>query len=310
MKYPICYLILCHNNLQNIQSLLEVLYSDDAYFVIHIDKKCKEDFSFLYVYQNVYIVPERVSITWGNITVVDAVLKLSEYALEKVPFAHNYCLLSGADYPMKSHDYIKSYLKVHEGVDFIMGTAFPSEETQWIEGGRRRLEAYVVFLNAHSNATIEPRRFTLENFKQFCKVLFVNYRCLPRALQIWMSYPKRRFPVNFQPYAGEMWWVLTKETLKDTIKWNNNHPEYYKYHLDSQIPDEMYINSIVCNLSHSVCHEIKRYISWEKKTDMSPRWLCAEDWELIKDCIENPEILFIRKVKDERILKLISDELK
>ena len=296
--------------MSNVRRLVDSLHAEDATFVIHVDKKCEEDISILSTVSNVYLIKERVSITWGNITVVDAVLKLAEYALSIVPYARYYCLLSGADFPVKNHEYIKNYLNKGNKKDYIQGIAFPSSETQWIEGGRRRLEAYVIHLNSHSNATIEPRRFTYGNIKQFCKVLFVNYKCIPKAIHIWKTYPQRRFLKDVKPYAGEMWWMLTNETLSEALCWNRNHPEYYQYHLDSQVPDEMYMNSIVWNISDSINKDIKRYISWEKKTDMSPRWMVLDkDLQTVKMCIDNPDILFIRKVKEDKLLIYISEQI-
>lgn len=310
MDYPICYLILCHNNPRNVKKLIETLHADDAYFVIHIDKKSQDDFSFLSTTSNVYIVHDRISITWGDITIIDAVLSLARSAIELVPFAHHYCLLSGADFPVKSHNYIKNYLNRNGNKDYIQGIAFPSPETQWIEDGRRRLEAYVLPLNSHSNATIEPRRFSLENLRQFCKVLLLNTKYISKAVNIWRSYPTRKFPFKFQPYAGEMWWMLTNETLKNVLCWNQQNPEYYKYHIDSQVPDEMYINTIVWNFSNCVSGDIKRYISWVKKTDQSPRWLIYEqDLDVINEKINNPDILFIRKIKDEKLIDYIKSQI-
>lgn len=310
MDYPICYLILCHNNPKNIKELIEALCADDAYFVIHIDKKSQDDFSFLSTLPNVYLVHNRVSITWGDITVIDAVLNLARSAIESFPFAHHYCLLSGADFPVKSHRYIKNYLKRNGNKDYIEGIAFPSTETQWIEGGRRRLEAYVLPINSHSNATIEPRRFSLENLRQLCKVLLLNTKRVSKAIDIWKSYPTRKFPFEFQPYAGEMWWMLSNETLKNVLSWNHQNPEYYEYHLNSQVPDEMYINTIVWNISKCVCGDIKRYISWVKKTDQSPCWMTYDkDFGVIDNSIKNPDILFIRKIKDEKLIDYIKSQI-
>ena len=71
----------------------------------------------------------------------------------------------------------------------------------------------------------------------------------------------------------------------------------------------MYFNTIVGNISDMVCNDIKRYISWVKKTDSSPRWLTTEDLDIVQRCINNPEILFLRKIKDEKLLKQIISSL-
>lgn len=310
MLSGICYLLLCHDNVEHLCSLVDSLSSTDSYFVVHVDKKSNCDFSALKQRKNVYMVEQRISVVWGSISVVDAVLSLSEYAIKVVPNAHYYCLLSGADYPVKSHDYIKHYLINHTGVDFIQGIRLPSPDIHWNENGRNRIASYAIPLNAHSIATIEPRVLSFSNLKQLIKVLITNHKQLPYSLKVLLSFPKRVVPYNMSLYAGELWWMLTNTTLRFVLQWNQKNPLYYKYHCDTQIPDEIYFNSIVWNYTSQIDSDIKRYISWIKKTDPSPKWMTIdEDCELVNDCIANPDILFIRKVRDKAILQMIESKL-
>lgn len=224
--------------------------------------------------------------------------------------ADYFCFLSGADFPMKSHAYIKDYLARSEKTDYIQGVSLPSEETGWLEGGRRRLEAYMLPLNAHNNATIEPRSLSWGNIRQLGKVLLVNARQMPKALWIWMSYPKRRVPDGMKIYAGEMWWTLSKPTLAEVLEWNRNNPWYHRYQEDSQVPDEMYFNTLVWKLSKNVSPDIKRYISWGNKKEQSPKWMSLqEDRKEIDAAIDNPEILFARKMKDSLLTDYIMERL-
>jgi len=242
----------------------------------------------------------------GGYSVVDAVVALSEFAIKSFPNANHFCLLSGADFPMKTHGYIRDYLATMPEMDFIQGTLLPSEKTGWLEGGRRRIEAYVLPLNAHSNATIEPRKLSFGNMRQFAKVLLTNARKLPKALMMFLTYPKRVVPFGIKIYAGEMWWMLTKATLAKVLEWDESNPCYHKYHEDSQVPDEMYFNTLVWNLSKSVNPDIKRFISWDSKQGSSPRWMDYKtDKQLIDKLIDNSNILFARKIKESQLVDYV-----
>lgn len=310
MKYAVCYLILCHTNPMRIKEMIDFLSSEDAFFVIHVDKKSRDDFSVIVETKYVKFVPNRVAVTWGDISVVDAVNTMSAFAISNFPMANHFCLLSGADFPIKAPCYIQKYLSIHADMDFIQGILLPSKETGWLEDGRRRTDAYVLPLNAHSNATIEPKRLSIGNLRQLGKVVLNNVGKIPLALRILLTYPKRVKPLGMDIYAGEMWWILTKKTLVKILKWTNANPAYHRYFEDSQVPDEMYFNSLVWNLSKNVNSDIKRYISWVSKQDPSPRWLTYDrDRVLIEKIIDSSDLLFARKIEDSRLIEYVKEKL-
>ena len=73
----------------------------------------------------------------------------------------------------------------------------------------------------------------------------------------------------------------------------------------------MYINTIVWNYRMSVCTDIKRYVSWNKLTDKSPCWLSFEkDINIVVEKLEDPNILFIRKIKDMQLLDIIDKRIR
>ncbi|HBJ76820.1 MAG TPA: hypothetical protein DDY68_03080 [Porphyromonadaceae bacterium] len=310
MKVVVCYLIMCHNNPKQVKRIIEALQAEDAHFVVHIDKKSKYDFSGIVNLQNTYVLPNRISVVWGAISMIDAIISLSEYALRRIQEVSHYCLISGADFPVKSHIYIKEYLSEHKGIDFITGIPLPSPDTKWIEGGRRRIYCYNVYCNSHSSATIEPRKFSYQNLRQIVKIAVTNFRQLKLGLKILLTYKKRELPNDMKMYGKEVWWILTKETLENVLNWNRQHPEYREYHKYTQITDEIYINTIVWNIADNPCNDMKRYVSWEKQTDPSPRWLeFPKDNKLVLNCISNPDYFFVRKVQDEKLIDFIEEHI-
>lgn len=308
-KLSICYLILCHNNPEQIAKLIDFLASEASSFVIHVDKKSKSDFTKVAKMERTWLVPSPESVVWGN--AMKAILLLSEYALNVVPNADYYCLISGADFPVKKTDFICRFLESSNGKDFIQGTKLPSQKLPWADSGKRRINAYEIMLTNHSSATIEPRCFSFQNFRNFAKIIKENSAKIVEGLKAWMFYPGRKPPFGMNMYGGEVWWILTQETLKSALKWDREHPEYAEYHKDTQIRDELYLNTIVWNISNNVSNDIKRYISWSKMSggigvDPSPRWMnYNDDKDIIDDCIKNNNILFVRKVAEQDLVDYI-----
>ena len=307
----VCYLILAHNNIAHLLNIINALYSNNSTFVVHIDKKynlSKSEISSLKE-RKVKLVDNRVDVSWGDISVVDAVIETINHALKNVR-AESYCLISGADYPMKTKSYIHDYLSNNQNKNFVIAKEIPSKNISWLEGGRRRLEGYVINLNSRNNATIIPREFfALGNLKQLVKICMINIYKLPEALNHLFSSPKRVTPYYMKMYGGEMWWILTHSSLSKIMSFLDDHPNYYLFHKDTQIPDEIFFNTLIANLCENQCNDIKRYIKWGSGNNSSPDWITMKDVEIIDACLKNENILFARKIKDKDVVEYINTKL-
>ena len=205
----VCYLILAHNNINHLLKIIDALDCDNSSFVIHLDKKYElsgDELSSLQE-RNVILVENRIDVSWGDISVIDAVLETIRCAIKSVK-AISYVLISGSDYPLKTKEYINTYLSEHKDTNFIMAQEMPSNNISWLEGGRRRLEGYVIKLNNRNNATIVPREFfAWGNIRQLLKICKVNIKKLPIALKHLFFSRKRVIPYKMRMYGGEMWWI-------------------------------------------------------------------------------------------------------
>lgn len=114
------YIILAHNNWQQLYKLISLLDSNNADFYIHIDKRAK-DFDetyfkgvcrhstvrFYYEYENF----------WGSYRLIESELFLIEKAA-----AHKYdyyYMLSGTDLPINPRVYIEKFFEDNQGKEFI-----------------------------------------------------------------------------------------------------------------------------------------------------------------------------------------------
>ncbi len=114
------YLILCHNNFEQLSILLTMLDDERNDIYIHVDKKTKSvPFEMLRssVKKSGLYFPERVKVTWGGYSQVRSEFVMLEAVAEK---GYDYChFLSGIDLPLKSQDYIHSFFAQLNGKECI-----------------------------------------------------------------------------------------------------------------------------------------------------------------------------------------------
>lgn len=305
----ICYIILIHSNIDIALRQYEMLDAENARFMIHIDAKYNEKIPDRLIKENVKFAERRIDIKWGDITLVDAVMHTSSQAIKDFPDADYFILLSGNCFPVKTPNYINSYLSKLGGINLVYGAKIPSKTCRWLEGGRRRLECYSVRISSRDIATIEPRCLSWGNIRQFGKIIIGhNIKAFSDALRIFIFSEKRKKLDNMQCYGGELWWRLNRESLNKIVDYYFEHSEYRSYMNDTCIPDEIVFISLVNNLCDKIANSILTFINW--KGQKSPDFIRMNDIELIDKYILDKDTLFIRKVKDLDVIQTISDKLK
>ncbi len=97
----ICYLILAHADPKHFERLVNAI-NYQAKFFVHLDAKTDiENFQALSLPDGLTFIEDRVRVSWGGISMIDATLKLIEAALNCGESFTHLILLSGADYPIK-----------------------------------------------------------------------------------------------------------------------------------------------------------------------------------------------------------------
>ena len=112
------YLILAHNAFDMLQQLINMLDDVRNDIYIHIDKKTKELPSLYVKDAHLYFTSKRIDVYWGDISVVEAEYVLFEEANINGNYRY-YHLLSGADLPLKSQNYIHNFFQINQGKEFI-----------------------------------------------------------------------------------------------------------------------------------------------------------------------------------------------
>ena len=114
------YLIIAHDNFEQLQALLKSLDYVDNYIYLHIDVKAE---SFDYektcscIKKAGIELIERKNVVWGDFSQIECELSLLEAASKKeYDYVH---LLSGVDFPIKSHEYIVDFFSRNKGAEFV-----------------------------------------------------------------------------------------------------------------------------------------------------------------------------------------------
>ena len=293
-----------HGCLDVLESIINALRHPNVSFIVHVDSKYKGDLPEFLNDESIYLTPHRISVQWGGLSIVDCVTYLCEYAHSLKKFDY-FVLISGNDYPVKSASSIYDYLSQNKDNNYIAGLELPSKSSTWIQGGYRRLACYPVYLKHKRIAAIEPRKFDIYNLRDILKVVLYNPFKLSEALRIIVKHSPRKNKTDIRPFGGEMWWMMNAKTVEQLLIYLHETPEYYEYHRNTIVPDEIFFNSLAHSMAENVVNDTKRYINWKNKTDLSPATISITDSELLETCISDPEILFVRKVNDIKVCKYI-----
>ncbi len=135
------YLILTHCNPAHLERLINSLYTEEDYFIVHVDKlvviddyvvrfnKCK----------NVIFVTDRYRSSWGSFELIEATLSALR-KFSEIKGIQRVLMLSGQDYPIKPLDLIKEFLALNPQQIFMDSFLIPCGE--WSGGGKWRFPAF------------------------------------------------------------------------------------------------------------------------------------------------------------------------
>src|SRR4051812_25185526 len=100
----IAYLILAHNQPQQLERLISRLDQPNAHFYIHIDRKSADKEAIgaaVAGFKNVHIISNH-DVNWMGFKMVESTIELLKLAFNSGIGFKYYVLMSGLDYPIKS----------------------------------------------------------------------------------------------------------------------------------------------------------------------------------------------------------------
>ena len=280
----IAYIISAYKLPEQVVRLVCRLQTDTSSFFLHIDKK-SDNSVVQYVSEhlrsqpNVYLL-KRHTCYWGGFGHVAATLE-GIRMLPEVGVKFDYLVvLTGQDYPIKSANYIGSFLSEHQGELFM--ESFPLPHHEWENDGMDRV-----------------RRWHLRVFQR----------------HFWFPPPGSRMPLRVPPqgmrlFGGSSYWCITRECVEYISQFLGSHRDFVRFFKYVDVPDELFFQTIVMNSSfrEAVIKDNLTYIDWKDSTAGSPALLTSADFP----SLASSHKLFARKfdaTTDLAILDMIDHDL-
>jgi hypothetical protein len=287
----IAYLVLAHNNFQQLNRLIKSLMDDNSDLFIHFDKKSIVD-TTKFNFDNVFILENRYSINWGGFSMIQAEMELLKTAKANKDYDY-YILLSGDSYPIKRNTEINKYLEINNGSNFIDCRRIP------LEVKKERINKYFIEGGYRNNS---PKANIIRISNKLLSIIIA----------------KRKIPSQYskyQLYWGSQWWALHKDFVSYLFSFYSNNEKFVSFFKNTLIPDEMFYQIIIMNssLKGTVKYPLT-YVDWYIGEPPYPSLMGEKHLEiLLQDIIQTKNgsgyQCFARKFNDysETIIKKIEE---
>ena len=273
------YLIIAHNHFEQLNRLLYVLDDERNDIFLHIDKKVADSaldsITKSLQHSQVYF-SERVSVSWGGYSQIESELAVLGCAVKTGHYDY-YHLISGADLPVKSQDYLHQFFDEAGDKEFIQ-----FQKPKIAAEKLSRVQRYAWF----QEHDVRNNRF----YSQLQRITLIIQHLL-KVNRI------RHAAIEFQ--MGSNWFSITDEFARYVMASAKDWVPYFKH---TQCADELFIQTLVINspfkdkLARREFDDSKlgnmRYIEW---VNHAPRDLTMQDFEALKAT----PLLFARKFNPE-----------
>lgn len=246
------FLILLHNNYDQVRKLIILLDNKDSYIFLHIDKKSNLSDNDVAQFVNVahlahIFFVDRVSVQWGGYSLVQATLNLlkkaDEYDLDY------YHLISGADLPLKSWKAFDAFFEKQNDVQFV--SYVPEEYQQSLQ---KRVKYYWFFQEKIGN----PKRAI--QHKDYYRISLLAIQRALVFVQKALGVDRRRKNADVSFRIGSNWVSITKDFLSYVVGKEQWIKETFK---DTLCSDEVFITTLLSNSKFSgKIQDNQRYIDW------------------------------------------------
>ena len=278
------YLILAHNRFDVLRLLVDCLDDERNDIFIHFDRKVKDVPEVVASKSRLYVLKNRVNVSWGGSSMVEAEERLFKAAVGKGPYSY-YHLLSGVDLPIKSQDHIHAFFKENEGKEFIGFAQYGTKEM--IESRMRRIHLFQSSFRYN------------DGIKSAIRFRFLS-------LQDRLGF-RRSGRIPF--YKGAQWVSVTDDMAKLFV---SSRPWIKRVFSLTLLPDESVFQTLCVKAGFqdrlfSFTDEDlgeQRLVNWDRKKGI------VRDWSYLDlDVLKTSDLLFARKFNgsDPDFLKAVKE---
>lgn len=288
MKNRHAYLIMAHNQWELLAQLLATLDDERNDIYLHVDKKASPPREQIEktVHKSKLFWAKQYNIVWGGTQMMECTLNMLEQASEN-RYSH-YHLISGADFPIKSQNYIHQFFQHHPEQQFV-GFDWPG-----INSGRflSRVQYYHFLINIigkRDNSSLMHR-------------LLAKIEDVSLTIQSKIHINR----IDYEVYKGSSWFSITHSAVMDILAEKDDILRRYSFGANT---DEIWLQTFIKNsqFADQIADSNMRYIKWIQGNP-SPETLTKADYE---DLIAS-EKLFARKFdwnKDSEVIMKLKEQI-
>lgn len=279
------FLIIAHNNWQQLKKLVQLLDAENHDIYIHIDKKSidfKADKFLEIINKSRIFIYQEYEVFWGGFSQVQVELFLFEkaYALQY----DYYHLISGADLPLKNNKDIDTFFERNKGKEFIL---FDEDKLKNDPEISRRAKYYHFLQNYR-------RRFSQKwknDFFTFLERVSLVFQILFRV--------NRVKDLDWEIKYGSNWVSITNDLVTEILKQREKITKVFSC---TNCADELFVQTVAYNcefkdklyISEDGMAENARFIDWARGQNGNPYTFHKSDKNIL---LENKN-LFARKFSE------------
>lgn len=281
----IAYLILAHSDPSHFGKLCNALKNEYSDIYAHIDKKSNSFNAFKEAASgnDVHFLTNRISVSWGGISIVDAVNELILEALKNKEQYSHFLLISGSCYPIKKVDYIYNLITKNHRKEHIKLIDMRESPEHYIKHINRKWYYEPIISRGNS------------------KILQFIDKAIRKLLTM-LKMPNQ-WNDDIVPYWGSMWFALTPDCCEYIIEFQENNPSFRLMNTNTLAPDEHFYHTIIGNSKYykyslgKQKYEGRGLFRYANLHIIHPalgkKWYTIDDW----DEIISSDKLFVRKVR-------------
>ena len=280
----IAHIIMAYKDPEQIERLVKNMAHPDFDFYVHIDTKFDiAPFAYLKSIERVYLIENRVKVTWAGYSFTKGVLNCISEIFETGRSYDYINSMSGQDYPIKPADAFYRFIEERKGKNFFAIEKFGSG---WWQDAENRISKY------HMTDFDFKGRYLIQSLLN--KIL-----------------PRRKFPYGYTLFGSNRstWWTITRECADYLVRFMETHPRMRRFAKLTWAPDEFLIPTIIMNspFKDTVIPDNYRYFDWSRG-GANPKILTVEDFAPIAASAYFLARKFDIKV-DTQILDMIDRQL-
>ena len=238
MKHAV--LIMAHKNKEQLIRLIRSLACPDFDIFVHPDshwKLSKKDlFDIKTCAVNVTVAKKRIHGELDNWSLVQIALNLIDCAMGTGKNYSYFLLLSGQDYPIKSREYILSFLKEHYPLPMIHCESYDDEY---------RVRSKFMLVRWMNNTEAVHKKMKPGIMRKLRVLPYVIAEKLEN--KFYGSPYERLKKYNLELYGGSAWWILPAGVIDYIDKVRKEQPLLIKEYKRTHTPEETFFQTMAMN---------------------------------------------------------------